>query len=160
MRSLRVASRRMTGAGHTRRARSHRRRLWVVLALAASVAATSLAVAPAPAQEVEPEPPAAEPLAIDVARFVIPDTRAKLIDKGVRVKARCNADCVIVVKIKLPKKVARKVGVRNRVIGSGAAGAKANQYRWVRARINKGAGDLLEDFDGGGRLEIRIKALP
>jgi hypothetical protein len=95
-----------------------------------------------------------------VARYVIPNTRAKLIDKGVRVEARCNQDCVIVVKVKLPKNVARQIGVRNRVIGSGAAGAKADRFRWVRARINRRAGKLLEDFEGGGRLEVRIRALP
>jgi hypothetical protein len=122
------------------------------------MAAAGLAVQPAVAQEAEP--PTAEPLEIEVARYVIPKTRAKLIEKGVRVKARCNADCVIVVKVKLPQNVARELGLSNRVIGSGAAGAKADRYRWVRARINKGAGKLLEDFQGGGRLEVRIRALP
>ena len=111
---------------------------------------------PAGAQEEEP----VEPLTIDVARYVIPNTRAKLVEKGVLVKAKCNLDCVIVVKVRLPKDVAREVGVKNRVIGSGAAGAKANQFRWVRARISKGAGRLLEDFEGAGRLEVRIRALP
>lgn len=101
-----------------------------------------------------------EPLTIDVKRVLIPDTRRELVQKGVRVKASCNLDCVIVVKIKLPKDVAAEVGVSNRVIGSGAAGAKAHQARWVRASINKGAGKLLEDFQGSGRLEVRIRALP
>jgi hypothetical protein len=78
----------------------------------------------------------------------------------VRVEARCNQDCVIVVKVKLPKNVARQIGVRNRVIGSGAAGAKADRFRWVRARINRRAGKLLEEFEGGGRLEVRFSALP
>ena len=139
-----------------RRARGRRRRLSLVLALTACVAATSLAVPPAVAQDEEP----VEPLTIDVARYVIPNTRAKLVKKGVLVKARCNLDCVIVVKVKLPKGVARKVGVRNRVIGSAAAGAKADQFRWVRVRINKRPGKLLEDYEGNGRLEIRIRALP
>jgi hypothetical protein len=147
----------MAGAGHTGGETGRRWRLPLVLALIACVAATALVAAPAGAQEEEPPP---EPLTIDVARYVVPKTRAKLIDKGVQVKARCNLDCVIVVKVKLPADVAKEVGVENRVIGSGAAGAKANQFRWVRARINKGAGDLLEDFEGGGRLEIRIRALP
>jgi hypothetical protein len=129
---------------------------FAALAAAAVLALPALLVPAAIAQEEEP----AEPLTIDVARYVIPNTRAKLIDKGVLVKAKCNLDCVIVVKVRLPKAVAREVGVRNRVIGSGAAGAKADEFRWVRARINKGAGELLEAFDGGGRLEIRIRALP
>ncbi len=129
---------------------------FVALAVAGALALPALLGPAALAQEGEP----AEPLTIDVARYVIPNTRAKLVQKGVRVKAKCNLDCVIVVKIKLPANVAKQVGVRNRVIGSGAAGAKADQFRWVRARINKGAGDLLEDFEGGGRLEVRIRALP
>jgi hypothetical protein len=128
------------------------------VAAVAGSAVLACGVVPALAQEVDP--PAEEPLEIDVARYVIPNTRAKLVDKGVRVKAKCNLDCVIVVKVKLPPDVAKDVGVSNRIIGSGAAGAKAGQFRWVRARINKGAGDLLEDFEGGGRLEVRIRALP
>ena len=146
----------MAGAGDKGRALGRRRRPLAALALIASLAAISFPGAPAGAQEEE----AQEPLTIFVARYVIPNTRAKLVEKGVLVKAKCNLDCVIVVKVKLPKGVARKVGVRNRVIGSAAAGAKADQFRWVRAHINKRPGKLLEDFDGGGRLEIRTRALP
>jgi hypothetical protein len=125
----------------------------IVASLAACVAVPATSGIPAAAQE-------GEVLTINVARVVVPNTRAKLLDKGVLVKAKCNLDCVIVVKVRVPQSVAKELGLKSRVIGSGAAGAKADQLRWVRARINKGAGEALEDFGGGGRLDIRIKALP
>jgi hypothetical protein len=147
----------MAGTGDIRSARARRRRLSLVLALAACVTATSLVAVPAVAQDEEPPP---EPLTLDVARYVVPNTRAKLIERGVLVKARCNVDCVIVVKLRLPRDVADELGIKRRTIGAGAAGAKANQYRWVRARVSKAAARLLADYEGDGRLEIRIRALP
>lgn len=133
-----------------------RRRVRAVglLGLLACLAVPALGGAPAMAEEVE------GPLTVDVKRIVIPDTRQKLVAKGIRVKASCSQDCVLVVKVRLPKDVANEVGVENRVIGSGAAGAKADRPRWVRARIKRGAGQLLQDFEGSGRLEVRIRALP
>jgi hypothetical protein len=101
-----------------------------------------------------------EPLTVDVKRIVLPDTRQKLVQKGVRVKASCSQVCVLVVKVKLPQGIAKKLGPDNSVIGSGATGAKANAPRWVRARLKRGAGWLLEDFKGGGRLGIGVRALP
>lgn len=143
----------MAGSSDRDGARSGRALRAGMLAALGALLATPLLGGLAGAQE-------AEQLTLDVKRIVVPDTRKKLTNKGVRVKAGCNLDCVLVVKVKLPKDVAQEVGVKNRVIGSGAAGAKANRPRWVRAGINKGAGRLLEDFQGSGRLEVRIKALP
>jgi hypothetical protein len=134
-----------------------RLRLPALAALAACLALPALGGAVAMAQEGDVEE---EPLTIDVKRIVVPDTRQKLAQKGVRVKASCSQDCVLVVKIKLPQRIADQLGLDNRVIGSGAAGAKANTPRWVRARLNRGAGKLLEDYDGGGNLEIRVRGLP
>lgn len=102
----------------------------------------------------------AEPLTIDVQRVLVPDTRQKLIEKGVLVKASCSLDCVLVVKVKVPEGIARQLGLGNRVIGSGAAGAKRDRPRWIRARLTRRAGEALEDFKGGGRLNIRVRALP
>ena len=146
----------MAGTHRIRSARARRRRSSLVLALAACVTATSLVAVPAVAQEEEP----VEPLTLDVARYIVPNTRAKLIERGVFVKAKCNVDCVIVVKLQLPKDVANELGIKRRTIGSGAAGAKADQYRWIRARVSKLAAKRLADFEGDGRLEIRIRALP
>lgn len=122
--------------------------------MACCLALPALSGTPALAQEEE------EALSIHVTRVVVPNTRAKLVQKGVRVKATCSIDCVIVVKVRVPQSVANELGLGSRVIGSGAAGAKADQPRWVRARIGRGAGQALESFEGGGRLEVRIKALP
>lgn len=138
-------------AGATDNGNRSARRLAAVV-VGACLAASAVAV-PAIAQD-------AEPLTVEVKKVIVPNTQAKLTQKGVLVKARCNADCVLVVKVRVPQRVANDVGLDSRVIGTGAAGAKANRYRWVRATINKGAGRALADFNGGGRLDIRIKALP
>jgi hypothetical protein len=135
------------------KANRSRLRVPALAVLAACLASPILGSAPALAQD-------EGPLTLDVKRVVIPDTRQKLASKGVRVRASCSRACVLVVKIKLPKDVARELGLGNRVIGSGAAGAKADRPRWVRARLNRGAGRALSDFGGSGRLEVRIRALP
>jgi hypothetical protein len=123
------------------------------LALAACIAASAPASGPAHAQT-------EEALIVDVKRVVVPDTRAELVTKGVRVKASCSADCVLVVKLKLSEATARRLGLSNRVIGSGAAGAKADRPRWVTARVDRRPGSLLADCGCGGRLGVRIRALP
>lgn len=99
-------------------------------------------------------------LKLDLMRLVVPETREKLVRKGVLIKASCSQDCVLVVKVMLPTRIVKQLGLKKRVIGSGAAGAKANIPRWVRAHLHRGAGRLLEDYEGGGRLQVRVRGLP
>lgn len=138
-----------------------RRRVKLSLAALAAVAGclAPLGAVPALAQEEQPPPTPTVP-ELDVQRVYIPETREKLAKQGVRVKASCSLDCVIVVKVRISRDVARELGLRGTLVASGAAGAKAGQPRWVVAPMTRRARRaLLEQPSAGGRLDVRIRAL-
>ncbi|MBM3666198.1 MAG: hypothetical protein FJW90_01730 [Actinobacteria bacterium] len=120
--------------------------------LALAVAFALLGRADAQAQDGAP--------VVEVKKVVVPNTWAKLASRGVRVKASCSLDCVLVVKVRVSKRVASRLGLASRLIGSGAAGAKADRARWVVVPVNRKAGERLRQYQGPGRLQIKITALP
>jgi hypothetical protein len=100
------------------------------------------------------------PIALDVQQVKIPATRAKLVRKGVQVRATCTPDCLLVVKLVLPKPVARKLGLKKRVIGSAIAVGASGQPVSARARIRRGVRGALLRYRGDARMRIRIRAVP
>ena len=110
----------------------------ITCALLASAALTAPGAASAQAQEEAP------PLTVGVESFHVPATIDKLVNRGVRVTAFCNVDCVLVVKVRLPAGVAAKLGLNKPVIGVG-----------VGRCGRRGAEGGLRQGEGGGGAPAR-----
>jgi hypothetical protein len=131
-----------------------------LLTVSATAAALSLLFAPtAPAQEPVPPEPGAAPV-VDVQQVLIPQTRGKLVRRGVTVQASCTPDCLLALKVSLPKGVARKMGLRSREIGSAIVAGTSGVPVFLRAPIKRKARLPLLDFEGSARLQVNVTALP
>jgi hypothetical protein len=132
------------------------RRALILIALAGLLAAPGAAAqGPAP----PPPEPAVQPV-IDVQRVIVPSTRGKLVSRGVTVQASCTPDCLLVLRVSVPKGAARRMGLKGRVIGSAIAAAASGVPAFIRAPVRRGARGPLLEFEGSARLQVRVTALP
>jgi hypothetical protein len=125
--------------------------------VSALLASALLGAFAAPARAQEEAPP---PLTVDVESIHVPASLGKLVSTGVRVTASCSADCILVVKVRLPASVAAKLGLNKTVIGTGVGDATAGELRTVRAKISQRAADSLRGYHGSKGLQVRVTALP
>jgi hypothetical protein len=126
------------------------------------VLALSLCALAAPAargQEPGEPLPVAQP-EVAVHQVLVPATREKLVSRGVTVQASCRPDCLLMLEVRVPKGVARKLGLRNRVIETAIAPATSDVPVFLRGPIKRSAREPLLDFQGTARLQVRVTALP
>lgn len=97
-------------------------------------------------------------LGLKVHRVVVPKSVKGLVRRGVRVLASCDQRCKILVKVDVTDGVASRLGLSRTRIARGSASTGANKRRWVNARLSAAAARAFDDFGGGGRLQIRVRA--
>ena len=96
---------------------------------------------------------------LQVHRVVVPKTAAAMARRGIRVLASCTELCKLVVSVELSDGVANRLGLARTRIAKGNSSAAANKRRWVVARLTPAAAEALRTYDGGGRLQIRVRAV-
>jgi hypothetical protein len=64
------------------------------------------------------------------------------------------------VAVRLPKRLARDLGLKRPLIGDDSARFQADTARWLRVPINKGAGRRLLAYEGTARILVRVRARP
>lgn len=87
-----------------------------------------------------------------------PPTLDGLAERGIRVKATCERDCIVQVGVKLTPGKAAQLGLKRRSVGYGAKPAFAGREVLVVARIKPKALKALR-ANHGGRFKIGIKGL-
>jgi uncharacterized delta-60 repeat protein len=96
---------------------------------------------------------------VHVHRLVVPKSRSRLAALGVRAEASCDEDCRILVEVEVSDRVARAMGLKGNVLGSGSVLAAAGHSRWVVAKLTAVARRALRAYNGGGRLHVNVTGL-
>ncbi len=100
-----------------------------------------------------------EPIELDVLRTKIPRHASELATVGVRSLLRCSRDCRVRVVLEASGRVARKLGLREKV-GATHARLEGGTKEWVTAELDRRSQRLLADYDGrrAPKVEPRFKA--
>jgi uncharacterized delta-60 repeat protein len=96
---------------------------------------------------------------LQIHKVVVPKTAEALINRGVRVLASCAVRCKLIVNVDVGDGVAHRLGLTRTRIARGNASTAANKRRWVVARLTPAAAEALRTYGGGGRLQIRVRAV-
>jgi hypothetical protein len=103
--------------------------------------------------------PAGQPT-VDVQQVLVPQTRGKLIRKGVLVQASCTPSCVLLVKLSVSPGTAAKLGLGGEQVGSGAAATSGDGVpTFIRVRLKRSVREALASSHGSANLQVKVTAL-
>jgi hypothetical protein len=101
-----------------------------------------------------------EPIVLNVREVKVPNKRGTVLQRGIFVQASCRPECVLVVKVRVPASVARRMGLSNRMVGSAVGFSTLDAVATFRVGVRRGARDAIARYRGGGSFEVRVTALP